>query len=53
MSPEDRSTKRPSADGTSEFWREHLQPLDFRLRAEVLEYPESMPGDIGFFLTWK
>ena len=36
-----------------EFWREHLQPLGFGLKAEVLEYPGGMPGDIGFFLTWK
>ncbi len=36
-----------------ELWREHLQPLGFGLRAEVLEYPGGMPGDIGFFLTWK
>jgi hypothetical protein len=36
-----------------EFWHEHLRPLGFGLRAEVLEYPGGMPGDIGFFLTWK
>ena len=36
-----------------EFWRDQLRPLGFGLRAEVLEYPGGMPGDIGFFLTWK
>jgi hypothetical protein len=36
-----------------EFWRDQLKPLGFGLRAEVLEYPGGMPGDIGFFLTWK
>ena len=35
-----------------EFWRDHLRPLGFRLKAEVLEYPGGMPGDIGFILTW-
>jgi len=35
-----------------EFWHEHLRPLGFHLKAEVLEYPGGMPGDIGFFLTW-
>jgi hypothetical protein len=35
-----------------EFWRDHLRPLGFHLRAQVLEYPGGMPGDIGFFLTW-
>jgi hypothetical protein len=36
-----------------EFWRDHLRSLGFGLRAEVLDYPGGMPGDIGFFLTWK
>jgi hypothetical protein len=36
-----------------EFWRDHLKPLGFGLKAEVLEYPGGMPGDLGFFLTWK
>ena len=36
-----------------EFWRDHLRPLGFGLKAEVLEYPGGMPGDIGFLLTWK
>ncbi|MBO0735468.1 MAG: hypothetical protein J2P48_02700 [Alphaproteobacteria bacterium] len=36
-----------------EFWRDHLRPLGFGLKAEVLEYPGGKPGDIGFFLTWK
>jgi hypothetical protein len=36
-----------------EFWRDHLRPLGFGLKAEVLDYPGGMPGDIGFFLTWS
>src|ERR1700756_1392057 len=35
-----------------EFWHDPLRPLGFHLRAQVLEYPGGMPGDIGFFLTW-
>jgi hypothetical protein len=35
-----------------EFRRDHLRPLGFHPRAQVLEYPGGMPGDIGFFLTW-
>jgi hypothetical protein len=41
---------RPKA--AYEFWRDHLRPLGFHLKAEVLEYPGGMPGDIGFILTW-
>ena len=36
-----------------EFWRDHLRPLAFGFKAEVLEYPGGMPGDIGFFLMWR
>jgi hypothetical protein len=36
-----------------EFWNDQLKPLGFGLKAEVVEYPGGMPGDIGFFLTWK
>jgi len=42
---------RPKA--AYEFWHDQLRPLGFHLKAEVLEYPGGMPGDIGFFLTWK
>jgi hypothetical protein len=36
-----------------EFWRDHLRPLGFGLKAEILDYPGGMPGDVGFILTWK
>ena len=36
-----------------DFWRDQLRPLGFCLRAEVLNYPGGMPGEIGFFLSWK
>jgi hypothetical protein len=35
-----------------EAWREHLKPLGYGLRAEVLDYPGGMPGDIGLFCQW-
>ena len=35
-----------------EFWRDHLRPLGFGLKAQILEYPGGMPGDVGFFITW-
>ena len=35
-----------------EFWRDHLKPLGFGLKAEILDYPGGMPGDVGFLLTW-
>lgn len=33
-------------------WREHLKPLGYRLSAQVVDYPEGMPGDIGLFCVW-
>jgi hypothetical protein len=36
-----------------EFWHDHLRPLGFGLKAEILEYPGGIPGDVGFFITWK
>ena len=34
----------------AEFWRDHLQPEGYTLRAMVVDWPEGMPGDIGFFV---
>lgn len=36
-----------------DFWVKHLKPLDFKLSAQVLDYPGGMPGDIGFILSWR
>lgn len=31
---------------------ERLQPLGYRMRAQVLNYPEGKPGEVGIFLSW-
>jgi len=36
-----------------QFWHDRLRPLGFGLKAEILDYPGGMPGDVGLFLTWK
>ena len=49
-------TQQPQDDDLDpyEAWtRDRLRPLGFHLKAEVLEYPGGLPGDIGFILTWK
>jgi hypothetical protein len=51
--PDWESTLEGRPKAAYEFWHDHLRPLGFGLKAEVLEYPGGMPGDIGFFLTWK
>lgn len=35
-----------------EFYVNELQPLGFKVRAEILNYPNGMPGDVGLFLSW-
>lgn len=36
-----------------EFWKEHLQPAKYKLRAMIVDWPGGMPGDIAFFLSWS
>lgn len=35
------------------FYERELAPRGFQLRAQVLDWPGGMPGDVGFFLQWK
>lgn len=35
-----------------DFWREHLRPRGYKLRAAIVEFPGGMPGDVGFFPSW-
>jgi hypothetical protein len=35
------------------FYERELKPRGFQLRAEVMNWPDGMPGDVGFFLQWK
>lgn len=36
-----------------EFWKEHLQPAKFKLRAMIIDWPGGLPGDVAFFLSWS
>jgi len=35
------------------FWKRHMQPRGYRLRVEIVDWPNGMPGDIGSTLTWS
>ena len=35
-----------------EFWETHLKPLGFGIKAQILDYPDGFPGEVGFFLMW-
>lgn len=35
-----------------DFWDKHLRSRGYRLRVEILDYPEGIPGDFGMTLVW-
>lgn len=36
-----------------EFWKEHLQPARYKLKAIIVDWPGGLPGDVAFFLSWS
>jgi CBS domain-containing protein len=35
-----------------EFYEKNLKPHGYKVRAEILDYPGGMPGDVGIYLVW-
>jgi len=35
-----------------ELWRDHLRDAHYKLKAQIVDWPGGMPGDVGFFLSW-
>jgi len=35
-----------------EFGHEELAPQGYKFRAQILDFPGGMPGDVGLFLRW-
>jgi hypothetical protein len=35
-----------------EFWKRHLQSRGYKLYAEIVDFPEGVPGDVGLTLKW-
>ena len=35
-----------------EFWNKHLQPRGYRIKFQIVSFPNGMPGDIGVTLSW-
>jgi hypothetical protein len=35
-----------------DFYVKELQPHGYRLRAEILDFPGGMPGEVGITLSW-
>ena len=34
------------------FWDRHLRPLGYKIRVQVVDFSDGVPGDIGFTLKW-
>lgn len=35
-----------------DFWKKYMQPRGYKLRFQVVDYPDGVPGDIGITLSW-
>jgi hypothetical protein len=35
-----------------EFWKSELQPRGYVLYAQIVEFPDGVPGDVGMTLKW-
>lgn len=35
-----------------EFWKIHLQPLGYRVKFQIADWPNGVPGDISMTLGW-
>jgi anti-sigma factor RsiW len=36
-----------------DYYLKELQPRGFQLQVEIVDWPGGMPGDCGWFLSWK
>jgi len=35
-----------------EFWGRRLRPLGYKLRFQIVDWPDGLPGDVGITLKW-
>ena len=35
-----------------DYFKEQLEPQGYKVRAQILDYPDGNLGDVGFFLRW-
>lgn len=36
-----------------QFWAKHLEPRGYKLRYQIADWPNGMPGDISITLSWS
>jgi hypothetical protein len=35
-----------------EYYEQELRPAGYKVRAQIVDYPGGVPGDVGIFLSW-
>jgi len=35
-----------------QFWKQYLQPKGYRIKLQIVDWPDGKPGDIGISLAW-
>jgi hypothetical protein len=50
--PEWPSTLEGFAKTAYQFYLEELRPLGFKMHAEIITFPDGMPGEAALFLKW-
>jgi hypothetical protein len=38
--------------GYEEVYKKELEPLGYKIKAQILSFPGGMPGEVGIFLSW-
>lgn len=36
-----------------QFWHKYLQPRGYRIKVQIAEWPDGMPGDFSITLSWS
>ena len=36
-----------------QFWKKHLEPRGYRLKCQIADWPNGMPGDVSMTLIWN
>ena len=35
-----------------QFWERQLRPRGYKIRVQIVDFPDGMPGDVGITLKW-
>ncbi len=50
--PDWPSTLDGFAKKAYEFYAKELRPLGYKLHAEIINFPDGLPGDVAMYLKW-